>query len=273
MTEVVETDAVDPSDASNRARTLYLDLMKKSLTGMIYGDESAFPGQRFPYNERIRSEGRDWPSQAHTMIGMKRLNNIQFCVEDVLQREVRGDLIETGVWRGGAVIFMRAILKAYGVEDRHVWAADSFEGVPAPDPINYPLDADLTLNEYEELAVSVDQVRSNFRRYDLLDGQVHFLKGWFSETLPCAPISHLSILRLDGDLYQSTMEALRHLYPKLQLGGYAIIDDFNWISACREAVLDYRREFGIVEEMIPVDTSAVFWRKESSPSRLAKQNA
>jgi len=53
--------------------------------------------------------------------------------EDVIARGVPGDFIETGVWRGGACIFMRAILKAYGVTDRTVWVADSFEGVPPPD--------------------------------------------------------------------------------------------------------------------------------------------
>ncbi len=74
-----------------------------------------------------RMEGRDWPLLGHTMIGIKRLDNLQFCVERVLADDVPGDLIETGVWRGGATIFMRAILKAHGVTDRRVWVADSGE--------------------------------------------------------------------------------------------------------------------------------------------------
>ena len=66
----------------------------------------------------------EWPLRVHTMIGLKRLKNIQFCVEDVIQKQIPGDIIETGVWRGGATIFMRAILKAYDVIDRNVWVAE-----------------------------------------------------------------------------------------------------------------------------------------------------
>ena len=65
------------------------------------------------------------------MIGMRRLDNIQMLVEDVLRTGTRGDLIETGVWRGGATIFMRGILKGYSITDCTVWVADSFAGFPS----------------------------------------------------------------------------------------------------------------------------------------------
>lgn len=134
------------------------------------------------------------------MIGSLRLNNLQFCIENVLAENVPGDFIETGVWRGGATIFMRAILKAYDVTDRLVWVADSFEGLPVPDSVQYPEDAGLNLQMYRDLAVPLEEVQSNFRRYELLDDRVHFLKGWFRDTLPNVPIEQLAILRLDGDL-------------------------------------------------------------------------
>ena len=85
-----------------------------------------------------REEGRMWPGYAHTMIGLKRLDNLQFCVESVIREGIDGDLIETGVWRGGACIFMRAILAAYAIEDRKVYVADSFEGMPKPDVEKFP---------------------------------------------------------------------------------------------------------------------------------------
>src|SRR5207247_7018868 len=125
----------------------------------------------------IRAVGADWPASAPTMIGLARLDNLQHCVESVIEDGVPGDLIETGVWRAGAVIFMRGVLKAHGVTDPRVWAADSFDGLPPPNAEKYPQDADLHLEQYRELAVPVDEVRRNFERYQLLDDQVRFLEG------------------------------------------------------------------------------------------------
>ena len=152
-------------------------------------------------------------------------------------------------WRGGATIFMRAVLKAYGVTDRYVWVADSFEGLPPPETGKYPHDAGDRLHEARELAVSLEEVKANFERYGLLDDQVRFLKGWFRDTLPAAPIERLAVLRLDGDMYESTMDTLVNLYPKLSEGGYAIVDDYGAIPACRQAVNDYRSANAITEKI------------------------
>jgi hypothetical protein len=245
----------------SQSTALYLDLMKACLTNTIYGDGNVQEGVPPEYDARLRAEGRDWPACGHTMVGRKRLDNVQFCVEDALARGVPGDLMETGVWRGGVVILMRAILKAHGVTNRRVWAADSFEGLPPPDPEKYPLDAGLRLNTFKELAVPLEQVQENFRRYGLLDDQVRFLKGWFRDTLPAAPVSRLAVLRLDGDLYESTMDALVSLYPKVEAGGYVIIDDYNDIPACRQAVTDYRKSRGAAGDIIKVDWTGVYWKK------------
>jgi hypothetical protein len=235
--------------------------MKRSLTNWIYRDEGElYQREPKPFEELVREEGRDWPLNAHTMIGLKRLNNIQSCVEDVIANDVPGDLIETGVWRGGATIFMRAILEAYGVRDRRVWVADSFEGMPPPDPEKYPHDARFE-HFASELAVSLQQVKDNFERYGLLDGQVRFLKGWFRDTLPTAPIEKLSVVRLDGDWYESTMDGLVNLYPKLSVGGYLIVDDYGCVPACRQAVHDYRDAHGITDKIHSVDWTGVFWQR------------
>jgi hypothetical protein len=214
-----------------------------------------------PFNEAVRFEGKDWPSAAHTMIGLKRLDNLQFCVEDALTQGVPGDLIETGVWRGGATIFMRAILKAFNVTDRCVWVADSFEGLPLPNADKYPQDAGDAHHKFKELAISLEQVQSNFERYGLLDNQVRFLKGWFRDTLPNLPAQPLAVVRLDGDMYESTMDALVSLYPKLSKGGYLIVDDYGAVPGCRQAVHDYRQRNKITEEILPIDWTGVYWRR------------
>jgi O-methyltransferase len=203
------------------------------------------------------------------MIGLRRLDNLQACIEDVLEQGIPGDLMETGVWRGGAAIFMRGVLKCYGVEDRVVWAADSFAGLPPPDPDRYPADKHQTLHRLSFLAVSLAQVQANFARYGLLDEQVRFLQGWFRDTLPRAPMKRLAVLRLDGDLYESTMEALVHLYPKLSVGGYLIVDDYAAVPACRQAVDDFRLAQGITEEMVPIDWDGVYWRRTCATRAVA----
>lgn len=266
------------SPSENRGVALYLDLMKRCVCGWIYEDaaepladllnsetRAALAGgtraaQPVPFHSHRRLTGTDWPSRAHTMIGLRRLDNLQQCVEDVLKNQVPGDLIETGVWRGGAAIFMRAIVKAYGDTARVVWAADTFAGLPPPNPRKYPQDADSELYQVPYLAVSLEQVRDNFRKYALLDEQVRFLKGLFSETLPTAPIERLAVIRLDGDMYESTMDALVHLYPKLSVGGYLLIDDFS-VPACRQALEDYRGRHGIAEPIQAVDWTGAFWQR------------
>jgi len=229
---------------------------KKTIKRLIGGGEKE---RLDPQSQRV--EGRDWPNLAHTMIGMKRLENLQFCVESVIRDAVPGDLIETGVWRGGACIFMRGILKAYGVQDRTVWVADSFAGLPMPDMEKYPADAGDTHHTYAPLAISLEQVKSNFERYDLLDDQVQFLKGWFKDTLPGAPISKLAVARLDGDMYESTMDGLKNLYPQLSVGGFLIVDDYGAVPGCRQAVEDYRDEHGITDPIHVIDWGGVYWQR------------
>ena len=274
---------------------LYLGLMKKCLTRYIFPDtyrplgrpawrvhplaSLAWPVYSLitpalaargikmfryqPFDAARRAEGKDWPAEADTMVGLKRLDNLQFCITEVLRASIPGDLIETGVWRGGAAIFMRAVLKARGDHTRLVWVADSFEGLPKPDG-RYPQDAGDVFWKYKStLGVPLEQVKSNFARYDLLDDQVRFLAGWFKDTLPKAPIGQLAILRLDGDMYSSTMDALQNLYPKLSPGGYVIVDDYGAVAACKQAVDDFRRRYGTREPLELIDWTGVFWQKSA----------
>lgn len=258
------------------ATALYLELIKACLTNRIYDDDLdlrtgvirrdpasgkdvCVAGVAVDPNAKYR--GHIWPSRAHTMIGVPRLNSLQQCVEDVIARRVAGDLIETGVWRGGATIFMRALLKAYGVTDRTVWVADSFEGLPEADAAKHPYDHQLDLHLSATLAVSLEEVKKNFERYGLLDDQVRFLKGWFRDTLPAAPITRLAVLRLDGDHYESTMDALNSLYPKLSPGGYAIVDDYHMTEGCDLAIRDFRREHAIADELHVIPGGGAYWRR------------
>jgi O-methyltransferase len=212
--------------------------------------------------QREREFGIDQPVNAETMIGLRRLDNLEMCLTDVIARGVEGDALEAGSWRGGAAIFMRAVLAAYGDSTRRVWVADSFAGLPKPDVCRYPADRGLDYTARKDLAIGIDQVRDNFARYGLLDDQVQFVSGWFKDTLPSAPVGQLSLLRIDADLYESTLDTLTSLYPKLSVGGYCIVDDYGLFEACRQAVHDYRRRHGIAEPIRAVDWTGVYWQRE-----------
>jgi len=261
---------------ADAARDLYLELLKHCVSNYIYDDDvdltqggSARVATGNPVDAhhpaavdpRLKYYGAMWPSRAHTMVGIPRLDNIRQCVEEVLAAGIPGDLIETGVWRGGASIFMRGILKAHGVKDRVVWVADSFAGLPPADFAKYPQESSAQFERHAELAIPLDEVQRNFGRYGLLDDQTRFLKGWFRDTLPSAPIGSLALMRLDGDMYESTMDALMHLYPKLSRGGFVIIDDYNVVPACNAAVEDFRKAQGIAGEIFLIPACGAYWRK------------
>jgi O-methyltransferase len=215
------------------------------------------------FDRDLRESGSDWPSEADSMIGVARLSNLHDCVRTVLEEGIPGDFIETGAWRGGACIFMRAALKAYGDDYRTVWVADSFEGLPRPNR-DYRADVESGFDFYkfnDVLGVSLERVKNNFKKYGLLDSRVRFLKGWFRDTLPVAPIKRLAILRLDGDMYESTMQALESLFPKLSVGGFVIVDDYVAIPECRQAVTDYRVKHQITDIIIQIDRDGAYWRK------------
>jgi len=252
-----------PPRHNDSAAELYLDLLKRSLTRYGFEDETVVPEsrERTPLDLERRLDGRDWPVHAETMVGLLRLENLQQLLETIIREEVPGDVIETGVWRGGASIFMRGVLAAHGDRSRRVWLADSFEGLPRPDAELYPADRGDELWSIDLLAVSLEEVKANFERYGLLDEQVQFLPGWFRDTLPRAPVEQLALLRLDGDMYESTMVALEALYPKLSAGGFLVVDDYGAIPACRQAGEDYRAVHGIEEPLERVDWTAVYWRR------------
>jgi hypothetical protein len=298
-------------------RDLYLDAIRRSLTNILYEDRPAFiygRDKQFKHSEhfdlRSRVFGEDFPLLAHTMVGIKRLENIQKCLTDVLESQVPGDIVEAGVLRGGAAIFARAVLKAYGVTDRRVLACDTFPDpaqrgvgrmiaiqfigaltyIPSanwrrklfgwlqskvrekrfPDSLE-PSDELINLNfwllrnmDFNRTAcASLEHVKSYFARYGLLDDQVVFVRGFFSETLDDATVGKIALLRLDADIYESTRDALTLLYPKLSPGGYCIIDDYH-LADCRRATDEYRAQHSIREPFMAIDDLSVYWKKEES---------
>ena len=258
---------------------IYLDLLKQSLTRSL--DREHF--RRPPVNNktsarRLRStayravdtllsplnlalvQKTRTSRTGETMVGIGALDNVQELVVKVCEDGVPGDLVETGIWRGGTVIFMRALLRVLGEDARSVWGFDSFEGLPRPDPARFPADEGDRLWSYS-LDVSIDEVRENLRRYNMLDDRVHLVKGWFRDTIPTAEVGTIAVLRLDGDMYESTIQVLDGLYGRVAPGGYVIIDDYRAMPRCDQAVHDFRRNNGVRDTLVELPGNGAYWRK------------
>jgi len=288
----------------------YLEVIKAGITGSLdtespevfsHTKENAINNINKPQSDMIR-----------TLIGEKRLNNIRECVSSVCENGIKGDFLEAGCWRGGAVLYMKACLKVQSfknpesAEGRRVFGADLFKDSKKMSPLvavvaklvgylafalpwfmlNWFVNRMIpifpgerydnsTIMHYVRLArglswtgpkmvfnTSVDDVKEAFRRYNLMDDKVVLLRGWFSDTLPAAPIEKLAILRADGDFYRSTMDIFENMYHKLSAGGFCIVDDYNAHPECRRAVDQFRLERGITEKIIPIDGEAVYWKKD-----------
>jgi O-methyltransferase len=267
--------AARPRPGPKRMRAAYLELLKlclcdlagaRTLSVSRTGDTRQRDSQvkcreLDDRGQKLRVMGADWPFSGLTMVGLERLDDLQACIESVVADGVEGDVIEAGAWRGGASILARATLDSLGANDRTVWVADSFQGLPAPDR---PEDQELDLSQVDFLAIPAAEVRDHFARFGLEQG-VELVEGFFAETLPGLRGHRWSVIRLDGDSYEATWVGLESLYPGLSRGGYLIVDDYGLIKECRAAVDDYRREHGIAEPIEDIDWCGSRWRREDEP--------
>lgn len=212
----------------------------------------------------------DFGPERLTMLTSELLENIEYCLRDVVENNVEGDFIECGVWKGGACIYAYNVLKELK-SNKKVWVADSFEGLPMPNVDLYPQDAGDIHYTHSELSVSMDEVKSNFEIFGKIDKNVVFVPGFFKDSLPKCKIKKISVLRLDGDMYESTMDSLINLYHKLSIGGYCIVDDYLGVKGCTDAIHEFREKYGIEDKMIrcqeyPIPgtsfhPTSVYWKK------------
>jgi O-methyltransferase len=271
-----EVGAAPPGPDREELRQAYLDVLKLCLcdlagpsTTSVRGLAQGRAASRELAGEELslRAEGRDWPAHGLTMVGLRRLNDLQRCVEQLVSDGIEGDLIEAGCWRGGASILMRATLDSLGETDRTVWAADSFQGFPRPGaPAGRergdPDTMELYLAVFDFLAAPQEEVQAAFERFGLKRG-TRLVPGFFEDTLPRLAAGPWSLIRLDADTYDSTLLALRCLYPRLTRGGYLIVDDYDALDECRAAVDRFREDHSITDPLEHVDWTCVRWRRSS----------
>jgi len=277
--QIVPTNTIiwSPSCQSNNEvdvqRERYLNLLIMTLTGSVYGTRAMRPGtgsvndlKTQAFSEEVRNIGNDWPEIGYTMIGNDALKSLKVMIQTVIREKIPGDFLEAGVWRGGASILAKGVLRSYGADKiRKVWVCDSFKGLPK----NRTPHDNAVWERMHALRVSKTAVQQHFRKFDLLDENVKFVEGYFVNSLPQirANVTELAVLRLDGDMYESTMDILFNLYEKVTIGGFVIIDDYG-IKVCREAITKFRGMHNITEELLPIwnASSRYYWVKKRHQS-------
>lgn len=265
-------NAEHSSTVADDVRDLYLHTVKLSVVGALLQTPGVNPGvgkaeslTQTPYDAERRYRGSDWPTYGLTMIGIERLDNVHKLLVEALRQDVPGDFVECGVWRGGASLFAKAVLTAHGGSDRrHVHLVDSFQGLPAPTTDEGGDKS--TWSQMKFLEVPQEQVMASFDRYGLLDSSVHFWKGYFRYSMPQlrAGISgKIALLRMDGDMFESTMDILFNAYDLVNVNGFIIIDDWH-VEECRKAVIKFFELHGRTMEVTPIkqNMGAFFQKKE-----------
>ena len=214
------------------------------------------------YRQLLDNKRQGYPTVlAHTLIGLRRLHHLEYCARQLFADQVAGDFFEAGVCQGGALIFLRALQIALGESHRKTWGADSFQGLPAAETLQ---DEGLNFTEsaYPWLAISQQTVQEHFQRYELWDQHVQLIPGWFENSLPSLDVGPIALLRLDADLYKSTMDVLDNLYDKVSAGGFIIVDDYGAFTPCKIAIDEFRAARGISAPLQWIDWTGVFWRKD-----------
>ncbi len=268
--ELLKSNVVGNIYDDNEFRLLYLRQCldgKREYNSVQMHDISGMVADEFKEFQRTKLEGKFYDrsirnvTYAHSMAGEKRIRNIIAMLDYVRINEIEGCIVECGIWRGGASIMAAGYNEIYGLQ-KDVFVCDSFDGLPKPS-LSQDENLDLHKDKFPELAISMEVVLENFKKYNLLSSNVHFIKGWFKDSLPTLETGGaISLLRLDGDLYESTMNILENLYDQVVLGGVIIIDDYA-LEPCRQALEDFLSERKIsFPELNRIDWTGAWWIKK-----------
>jgi hypothetical protein len=196
----------------------------------------------------------------YTMVRYDRLSNAFDLANQIERDGIKGAIVECGVWRGGCIATMAWVSKQVG-SNRHIWLFDSFEGLPKPVEKDGEK-GQLHIGDYAAPQQAAEEILFKILKID--PNQVHIVKGWFQDSLPLTKdqVGPIAILRLDGDLYESTKFPLNHLYPQVVHGGYVIIDDYGCWEGCQIATDEFIANSGIDIQLEVIDDKGRYWQKK-----------
>lgn len=223
---------------------------------------------------------RTWQVIPYTMLSIPRLSNAYECTAEAIRQHIPGDIAECGVWAGGSTGLMFAAARDSGDANRRFHLFDSFEGLPQPSSKDgkdvlqgYLKDnQDRVLDEGKGDLIAINACAAPrqlaeelfFKVLGAPPDLIIFHQGWFQNTVPAAvasgQVKQLSVLRIDGDWYESTRICLEHLCPLVSPGGFVIIDDYGHFEGCRKAVDEYLAVHGKGTQLSKIDSDGVYFR-------------
>lgn len=191
----------------------------------------------------------------YTMTSPERICSLIEAVKYIVRKNIEGDIVECGVWRGGSAMAVLETLKYSGDVNRKIFLYDTFDGMSEPTEDDREFSgakaSDILSNsnkeedEYGWCFATLEDVKNNISKCFYPMESISFVKGKVEDTIPGVLPEKISILRLDTDWYESTKHELNHLFPLLVPGGVLIIDDYgHWVGA-RKAVDEYIQENNI----------------------------
>ena len=197
-----------------------------------------------------------------TFTSFESLATLAICCKHVSQGNIHGDFVEAGVWRGGSSIVAKNLLG----KNRNFYLFDTYSGMTEPSSKDTRVGSatsDFVLKKWEESIsdnrsswdyASLEEVKKNFRKFNVLDSSIRFVVGDVRKTLLENELPEkIAILRLDTDFYDSTLIELQVLWPRLVQGGILILDDYGHWDGAKTAVDEYFQSMGIPEVLkIPI---------------------
>jgi O-methyltransferase len=197
-----------------------------------------------------------------SLVSKERFDNIDYIAKILETDNIKGDIVETGIWRGGMVAYLSQIFP-----NRKIYGCDSFEGCQNPKDGKYIV-AGETHNYGKYYGGTLDDVKENLNSLNIDYSNIIFIKGWFRDTMINFPSDKIALLRLDGDSYSATLEVLDELYCKVVKGGFVIIDDYM-IPECRAALNKFLENKKNIMLLSPNDNlplhgrieHGIYWRK------------
>lgn len=166
---------------------------------------------------------------------------------------INGEIVECGVGRGRSLIILAALNKLASelncTDERKIFALDSFEGFPEPtlkdrSPRN-PKRGEWSTSPNNEFRYSPSTIQKVLSLAEI-ESSVEFVKGFFAETTADLDVKTISILHLDGDLYESVKVPLNNLWDKVSVGGLIVVDDYTFelsrdekFPGARAAVMEF----------------------------------
>jgi O-methyltransferase len=198
---------------------------------------------------------------AYSMCGVPILTNLARIARDAARRGVRGDIVECGVCNGGSAGVLYA---SFREASPAVWLYDSFEGLPAPTPVDGP-----AAGAYAGHCVgSEEMVRRAMGVAGVEPARLHVKRGWFDATFREPLPETIAILHVDADWYDSVSLCLRTFYDHVVDGGVIILDDFGQWEGCREAFYDFARARGIKPLLERFEHTQAYWIKGRAHNRI-----